>query len=131
MAKVTVAEGTLRVKITGIGRVLGLCRAMEVPLTHVRGATLDPQLPDKRPWLGVGAAPGVAYPAARDVRGVWQCADWVFWDVHDADQAISIELEDEHYARLVLEVDHPQAVVAEIEEAISSLGAGSSTTRAA
>jgi hypothetical protein len=51
---------------------------------------------------------------------MWQQADWVFWDVHDADHAIVIALADEHYARLVVEVDDPQAVVTEIDHAIRS-----------
>ena len=120
MARVTVREGKLRVKITGIDRVLALRLEVEVPLAHVRGATIDPQLGHKHPWLGVGSAPGTPYPGVRALRGMLQQADWVFWDVHDADQAIVIELADEHYARLVVEVDDPQAVVAEIEQAIHS-----------
>ena len=120
MAKVTVEGGKLRVKITGIDRVLALRLEVDVPLAHVRGATVDPQLAEKHPWLGVGSSPATPYPEIRAVRGMLQQADWVFWDVHHADHAIVIELADEHYSRLVIEVDHPQAVVAEIEQAIHS-----------
>jgi len=32
----------------------------------------------------------------------------VFWDVHDPDKAVGIELRDERYARLVIEVADPR-----------------------
>jgi uncharacterized protein (DUF1778 family) len=40
--------------------------------------------------------------------------------VHDPARAVVIELEDEHFRRLVVEVDDPPATVAAIEKAISS-----------
>lgn len=43
--------------------------------------------------------------------------EWVFWDVHDMDKAIVIELEDEHYARLVIEVADPEAAAALVNRA--------------
>jgi hypothetical protein len=51
---------------------------------------------------------------------MWQQADWVFWDVHDADKAVVIELAHEHYGRLVVQVEDPQRVVDEIEQALNS-----------
>lgn len=39
----------------------------------------------------------------------------VFWDVKDRSKAVVIELSDEQYARLVLQVDDPRATVALIE----------------
>jgi hypothetical protein len=41
----------------------------------------------------------------------------VFWDVHDADKAIGIELRDERYARLVIEVADPEAEIRRITQA--------------
>ena len=39
----------------------------------------------------------------------------VFWDVHDPAKAVVIELADEHYARLVVQVADPGATVALVE----------------
>ena len=41
----------------------------------------------------------------------------MFWDVHDADKAIGIELRDERYARLVIEVADPEAEIRRITQA--------------
>ena len=42
----------------------------------------------------------------------------VFWDVHDPDKAIGIELRDEHYARLVIEVADPDGEICRIARAV-------------
>ena len=44
--------------------------------------------------------------------------EWVFWDVHDPQKALTINLAHEHYIKLVVEVDDPVATVAAIEEAV-------------
>ncbi len=42
----------------------------------------------------------------------------VFWDVHDPDKAIGIELRDERYARLVIEVADPEAEIRRIDQTV-------------
>jgi hypothetical protein len=41
----------------------------------------------------------------------------VFWDVHDPEKTVVIRLRDERYARLVIEVEDPEATVARVNEA--------------
>ncbi|NUT42119.1 MAG: hypothetical protein HOV86_19260, partial [Thermoactinospora sp.] len=43
----------------------------------------------------------------------------VFWDVRDGSKAVVIELADERYARLVVEVADPRATVTRVEQAIA------------
>ena len=52
--------------------------------------------------------------AAGQVR---QDGQWAFWDVHDPERAVIIDLADERYARLVVEVDDPRATAASINQA--------------
>ena len=40
---------------------------------------------------------------------------WVFWDVHDSENAVVVELRDEGYERLIIEVADPAATVARVE----------------
>jgi hypothetical protein len=48
-----------------------------------------------------------------------------FWDVHDPDRTVVIELDHERFARLVLEVEDPQATAAAINAAVAGRpGAG-------
>jgi hypothetical protein len=43
----------------------------------------------------------------------------VFWDVHDPDKAIGIDLRDERYARLVIEVSDPKDEISRIMAAVT------------
>jgi hypothetical protein len=129
MATVSVRDGTLRLKMKGVDRVLALRSRIDVPLDHVTGAAIYRDVGAKHPWLGVGTSPGGDYSAARVIGGMWQQADWVFWDVHDPDEAVAIELADEHYGRLVVQVDNPQRVVDEIEAALTGTTRASSGWR--
>jgi hypothetical protein len=44
----------------------------------------------------------------------------MFWDIHDADKAIGIELRDEHYARLVIKVAGPETEIRRITQAAAA-----------
>jgi hypothetical protein len=45
----------------------------------------------------------------------------VFWDVHESENAIAIELLDERYDKLVIEVENPRQDILRIRKAVSSL----------
>ena len=47
----------------------------------------------------------------------YQEGELVFWDVHDPQKTVAIHLKDEHYRRLVIEVEDPEATVAQVNEA--------------
>jgi hypothetical protein len=49
-----------------------------------------------------------------------------FWDVHDLERALIIDLADERYDRLVIEVDDPRATAAGINQALT-VGPGRGT----
>jgi hypothetical protein len=42
-----------------------------------------------------------------------------FWDVHDPDRTVVIELDHERFANLVLEVEDPQATAAAVSAALA------------
>src|SRR4029453_12895000 len=99
---------------------------LQVPLAHVRGVEVDPERA-RVPWSGLpvrgenGWLPGMI--AAGQVR---QEGQWAFWDVHDPERAVIIDLADERYARLVIEVDDPWATAASINQTLT-VGPGPST----
>ena len=61
---------------------------------------------------------GARVPGVITAGSFRQEGDTVFWDVHDPEKAIIIELADERYARLVVEVEDPSATVALITRAL-------------
>jgi hypothetical protein len=58
--------------------------------------------------------PGTYLPGVIKAGSYYRYRDgrWSFWDVCDRRKAVVIELRDEPYARLVVEVEEPRAVVA-------------------
>ena len=115
MAVVTVSERDLEVEMQGLDKLWALKSRLTIPLEHVRGATHDPGMVRGWPrWR----APGVFVPGVVRAGTFREDGDRVFWDVHDANKAIVIELADERYRRLVVEVEDPAATVAVIEEAL-------------
>lgn len=114
MARITIDGTQLVVTVTGADRILAVKSSIRVPLQHVRGATADRGIvKDPKGRRGPGAhIPGVV------VAGTFhQDGERVFWDVHNGDQVVVIELEDEQYARLVVEVDDADAIVRLVERA--------------
>ena len=50
-------------------------------------------------------------------RPVLPHGKWVFWDVHDPANAIGIELRNEHYSKLIVEVGNPEDQISQIRQA--------------
>jgi hypothetical protein len=116
MATVDIDGDTLVVEIEGLDRLWALRSRLEIPLANVRGATIDPGV-IKEP-KGVRTAgthlPGVITAGSFRVGG-----DRVFWDVRDPAKTIVIELRDDRYVRLIIQVPDPHAAVTLIEGAIT------------
>lgn len=117
MAEITSDGGLLVVTMHGADKLWVLKSRLEVPLAHVRGAGIDPDFIRRERYRGIRSA-GTSMPGVI-TAGTWrQHGDWVFWDVHDLEKAVIIELADERYARLVVEVEDPYATVAAITQAL-------------
>ena len=78
MTEVEIADGHLRVVVEGFDKVLALKSSVEVPLTHVRGASQDPDALRERHGLRLGGTslPGVV------AAGTFYDGRWWFLDVH-------------------------------------------------
>jgi len=105
------------IEVEGLDKLWALKSHLTIPLAHVRGAMPDPAIAqDHRGWRGPGTyVPGVVTAGTFHLRG-----DRIFWDVHDASKALVIDLDNEDYRRLIIEVDDPQATTDVIERALHS-----------
>ena len=117
MTEVEIANGHLRVMVEGFDKVLALRSSVEVPLSHVRGASQDPDALRERHGLRLGGTslPGVV------AAGTFFDGQWWFLDVHHPEEAVKIDLDHEHYAALIVEVADPVATVEAINAAIAAL----------
>jgi hypothetical protein len=128
MAKIEITPTSLVVHIGGFDRFLalicglsgGVKARLEVPLEHVAG--VDASAPEAhRFWKGWTVA-ALSLSGVVTIGRLVHRGEWAFWDVHDPDKAIAIHLHDEPYAKLVIGVDDPAGVAAEIARAVSSAG---------
>ncbi len=120
MTEVEITEDTLTVHVLGWDRLWALKSRIEVPLSHVASAEVDPEITRREWWKGI-KAPGTELPGVIKAGTFYQWRERVFWDVRDPDKAIVIQLRDERYARLVIEVEDPPATVAAIKQALGGL----------
>jgi hypothetical protein len=112
MARISIDGSDLIVEVQGMDKLWSLKSRLTIPLAHVRGATLDPGIVGEPQGFKVGGAriPGVI------VAGTFRHdGEYVFWDVHDKSKAVVVELHDETYSRLVVQVDDPRAAVELVE----------------
>jgi hypothetical protein len=114
MARVSIVGDDLIVDIEGLDKLWALTSRLTIPLANVRGATADEGIVPEPQGI---RAPGTHVPGV--VAGSFYTeGERVFWDVRNRDKAIVIELGDEKYARLVVEVDDPRSTVDVIEKAV-------------
>jgi len=116
MTEVELTREALIFHVQGMDRLWALKSRLEIPLSHVLDVEVDPQV--AREWRKGLRAPGTHVPGVITAGTFFQDGDRVFWDVRDPEKTIVIRLEDERYARLVIEVADPSATAAAIEDAI-------------
>ncbi len=122
MTEVELTRDALVVHVQGMDQLWALKSRLETTLSHVVGAEVDPEI--AREWKGM-RAPGTHVPGAITAGTFFQEGERVFWDVHNPDKTVVIRLRDDRYARLVIEVDDPQATAVAIRKV---LGEGQNTS---
>jgi hypothetical protein len=127
VTKVEVDDGHLIARIQGLDQVLAFKSELSIPLAHVKGAAVSP--PEvRRRWRNPLRirVPGSDMPYVVMAGSfVFLDGEHAFWDVHDPDRTVVIELDHEKFAKLVLEVEDPQATATAINAAVARLrGAG-------
>jgi hypothetical protein len=113
MTEVELTRDALVVHVHGMDQLWALKSRLEIPLAHVVGAEVDPEI--AREWHKGIRAGGTHVPGVITAGTFYQEGERVFWDVHDPEKTLVIQLRDERYTRLVIEVEDPRATVAAIQ----------------
>lgn len=115
-ATVSIDGGVLTVVMHGLDKLWSMKSQLDIPLAHVRGASVDPSIVhESKGWRG----PGSNVPGVITAGTFHQHGELIFWDVHRGDNAVVIELGHDSFERLVIEVDDPLATVQLIQRAIA------------
>ncbi|HTX41380.1 MAG TPA: hypothetical protein VMD25_06095 [Acidobacteriaceae bacterium] len=113
MVDVQVSEGKLVLHVRGADQLWALRSTLEIPLEHIAGARADPEV--ARGWWHGVRLPGTFIPGVITAGTFYQHGQRVFWDVHHPDNTIVIDLHDERYNELIVEVENPAVVVEMIQ----------------
>ena len=109
MVDLSMAEGKLILHVRGIDQLWALKSSLEIPLQHIAGVRADPSV--AHGWWHGFKMPGTQIPGVITAGTFWQNGKQVFWDVHNPDNTIVIDLHDERYNQLIVEVADPNAAV--------------------
>ena len=116
MVDLSIAEGKLTLHVRGADKLWALKSSLEIPLVHIAGVRADPEV--ARGWWHGFRMPGTSVPGVITAGTFYQDGKRVFWDVHDPEKTIVIDLHDERYNQLIVEVADPQAAVSLIHSAL-------------
>jgi len=117
VVEITVSEGQLHLEVKGLDKLWAFKGRLELPLAHVRGVHADTSI--ARGWWKGVRSPGTSIPGVIRAGTFHQDDKRVFWDVHDPDKTIVIDLHDERYDQLIVEVADPAATVRQLNAALA------------
>jgi hypothetical protein len=104
-----VREGRLILHVRGADQFWALKSSLEIPLQHLAGVRADAEI--ARGWWHGLKLIGTDLPGVLWAGTFYQHGKRIFWDVHNPENTIVIELTHEKYAELIVEVADPGAAV--------------------
>ena len=115
MVDLSISGGNLDLHVRGADKLWAFKSSLEIPIAHVAEIRADPSIAHGW-WHGI-RMPGTNIPGVLTAGTFYQDGKRVFWDVHNPENTVVIELRDERYNELIVEVADPKASV-ELAKAI-------------
>jgi hypothetical protein len=116
MVKISIEGDRVHLDVEGLDKLWTLRSRLDIPLAHIRAVQIDPEA--ARGWWHGLRLLGSNIPGVLTAGTFYQEGGVVFYDVHDPEGTIVLELEHETYKRLIVEVEDPQKTRTMIEQAI-------------
>ncbi len=116
MVEIAISEGNLVLHVRGADKLWAFKSSLTIPLHHVAGIRHDPEVA-RGAWHGI-RFPGTNIPGVLTAGTFYQHGKKVFWDVHDPANTVIIDLHDERYDALIVEVEDPAATVERVRAAL-------------
>jgi hypothetical protein len=117
LVKITIADEAAVFEVEGWHKLWSLRSRLEIPVAHIKAVHAD-----AAPAMGLFDGlklTGTDVPNIFRAGVFYQEGNFVFWDVRHAEKTVVIDLADEHFAKLIVEVEDPEASVRLIEDAIN------------
>jgi len=109
MVEITMNDDQIVFEIEGWDKLWSFRSRLQIPLAHIKGAHVDPH--PAMGWFDGVKLGGTGVPNIFKAGTFYQDGGFVFWDVRNPEKTIVIELDHEHYDKLVIEVADPNAAV--------------------
>ena len=103
MINVDVRGDTAIFEVQGWDKLWSFKSSLEIPVAHIKNAYNDSNCAIE--WFDSIKILGTSIPKIFRAGSFLQHGDLVFWDVHNVKNTIVVELEHEHFAKLVIEVE--------------------------
>ncbi|MGZ4836363.1 MAG: hypothetical protein ACXVZZ_12055 [Terriglobales bacterium] len=116
MVDLSIASGNLELHVRGADKLWAFKSSLEIPLRHIAGIRADPSV--ALGWWHGFRMPGTNIPGVLTAGTFYQHGKRVFWDVHNPENTVVIELRDERYDELIVEVANPQLTVEQVRAAL-------------
>jgi hypothetical protein len=116
MVDLSISGDRLVLDVRGADKLWALKSSLEIPLAHVTQIRADPAIAHGW-WHGL-RMPGTNLPGVITAGTFYQDGKRIFWDVHRPENTIVIELKDERYNELIVEVADPQGAVKIVKSAL-------------
>ena len=117
MVTISVEGDRVRFDVEGWDKFWAFKSQLEIPLEHIDDVRADPE-PARGWWHGF-RIPGSQIPGVLTAGTFYQSDGAVFYDVHDPERTIVLDLNHEHYKRLVIQVEDPDATVSLLKRAMA------------
>ena len=114
MVTITIDGDKATFEVQGWDKLWSLRSRLEIPLSHIKGAHIDPA-PAMGWFQGLKLA-GTDLPNIFRAGTFYQQGELMFWDVHEPKNTIAIELNHERYKKLIIEVKNPEQEIKRINQ---------------
>ncbi len=115
MVDISIIGDRVHFDVQGVDKLWAFKSHLDIPLEHILAVRIDPD--EAKGWWHGLRLPGTNLPGVILAGTFYQAEGWVFFDVHDPERTIVVDLDHEHYKHLVIEVADPRAEVARLQAA--------------
>lgn len=116
MVDLSIADGILTLHVKGADKLWAFKSSLEIPLGHIAGVGTAAEI--ARGWWHGIKFPGTNLPGVITAGTFYEHGDCIFWDVHDPENTIAIDLHGDSYDQLIVEVADPREAIKLIQSAL-------------
>jgi hypothetical protein len=117
MVRVSIQGDAAVFDVQGLHKLWAFKSRLKVPRAHIRNVRADPDVATGL-WKGF-RMPGTHLPGILAAGTFFKGGKRFFWDVRNKQNTIVVELDDDPYYQLIIEVEDPDAEIARLRPPVA------------